>query len=70
MTLEDESGTVNLVVRPEIWERHRSVARRSPAWVVQGRLERRSGVTHVLAETLEDLASLLPELRTQSRDFR
>ncbi|HRE98993.1 MAG TPA: error-prone DNA polymerase [Pirellulaceae bacterium] len=70
VTLEDESGTVNLVIRPDIWERHRNVARRSPAWIVRGKLERRSGVTHVIAESIDDLASALPELRTRSRDFR
>lgn len=70
VTLEDESGTVNLVIRPDVWDRFYSVAKRSPAWIVHGRLERRSGVTHVIATRIEDLAQKLPELRTSSRDFR
>lgn len=70
VTLEDESGTVNLVIRPDVWQRFYSVAKRSPAWIVHGRLERRSGVTHVIVRRIEDLAQKLPELRTSSRDFR
>ena len=33
VTLEDETGLVNLVIRPNIWERYYKIARTSPAWV-------------------------------------
>ena len=36
VTLEDETGIVNLIVRPEIWERHHQIARRSQALLAGG----------------------------------
>ena len=70
VTLEDESGTANLVLRQEIWEKYYRVARRSSAWWVTGKLEKRQGVIHVLVQRIEDLSSLLGEVNTRSRDFR
>ena len=70
MTLEDETGTSNLVVRPQIWERFYTVAKRASALIAQGILERQGLVIHVVVNRLEDLTQQLEELRTQSRDFR
>jgi error-prone DNA polymerase len=70
VTLEDETGIVNLIVRPNIWQRFRSVARQAIALYAQGRLQRSQGVTHVLVAKLADLSKLLPELGSTSRDFR
>jgi error-prone DNA polymerase len=70
VTLEDETGTANLVVRQQTWERFRAVARRSPAWVAHGTLERKGAVVHVLVQRLEDLSVKLGALHTKSRDFR
>jgi error-prone DNA polymerase len=69
VTLEDETGLANLVLRPEIWERFYNVARTSPAWIAHGALESREGVIHIVANRLEDLSSRLGELRVRSRDF-
>lgn len=68
-TLEDETGTINLVVRQKIWERYFKIARHSQAWLVWGRLERKDTVVHVLVERLEDLSDVLGGVRTYSRDF-
>jgi error-prone DNA polymerase len=73
VTLEDETGTINLVVKPKIWERYYRIVRTRPAWIAHGKLERRSGVIHVIVNRLEDLAERLGEtrdLKTRSRDFR
>jgi error-prone DNA polymerase len=77
VTLEDESGTINLVIRPEVFETHRPVAMRGGLIGVEGRLQRDGPVIHVVAETLADfsprLARLLPDavpLVSGSRDFR
>ena len=73
VTLEDETGTINLVVKPKIWERYYQIVRTRPAWIAHGKLERRSGVIHVIVNRLEDLAERLGEereLKTKSRDFR
>jgi error-prone DNA polymerase len=55
MLLEDEWGTINLVVTPPVYERHRLIVRTEPFVLVQGRLERRSGVTNVVVDTLRAL---------------
>ncbi len=44
VTLEDETGSMNLVLRPDVWDRHYTLARTSNAWLVSGVLENREGV--------------------------
>jgi error-prone DNA polymerase len=73
ITLEDETGVANLVVRVQIWERYYEVARRASSMIVDGMLERKGQVIHVVASRLRDLAKelrRLESLRTKSRDFR
>ena len=70
VTLEDETGSANVVVMPHIWQRYFQVARRSAAWVVHGRLEKKNNVIHVVATRLEDMAGRLGGLKLKSRDFR
>jgi error-prone DNA polymerase len=55
MLLEDERGTVNLVVPPPVYERHRTLVRRDVLLRARGRLERREGVVNVLAAELAPL---------------
>ncbi|MCA9266219.1 MAG: error-prone DNA polymerase, partial [Planctomycetales bacterium] len=73
VTLEDETGTANLVVKQPIWERFYHVARRSPAWIAFGKLERKETVIHVVAQRLVDFAEFTQanahQLRVKSRDF-
>jgi error-prone DNA polymerase len=40
LLLEDEYGTINLVVPPQIYERHRLVVRTEPLMLVTGKLEK------------------------------
>jgi error-prone DNA polymerase len=70
VTLEDETGTVNLVVHPRTWERYRRVTLQATAWLVHGRLEAREGVQHVMVRRVEDLAAWLATPPVRSRDFR
>ncbi len=70
VTLEDETGTANLVVKQKIWERYYKIARRAPAWIAHGKLEKKSGVIHVVVNRLEDMSDRLNELKLKSRDFR
>ena len=69
LTLEDESGQVNVIV----WERVGSQQRRplieSKLLEIRGELQRQEGVTHVIAQRLIDRSALLGELITRSRDF-
>jgi error-prone DNA polymerase len=69
VTLEDETGVANLVIKPPIWDRYYQIARRSPAWIAHGCLENREGVIHLVVSRLEDLSARLGELRVKSRDF-
>jgi error-prone DNA polymerase len=55
MLLEDEWGTINLVVTPPVYERHRLIVRTEPFVLVGGRLERRSGVINVVVDSLRAL---------------
>ena len=70
VTLEDETGTANLVVKQKIWQRFYKIARRSPAWIAHGKLEKKNGVIHVVVNRLEDMSCRLEELQIKSRDFR
>jgi len=69
MTLEDETGTVNLIVRPQVWERFRRVANQARALIATGLLQRQEGVIHLIADRLEDVTEQLPNLGHVSRDF-
>jgi error-prone DNA polymerase len=70
VTLEDETGVANLIVRQAIWDRYHRVASAAVAMVAHGRLERQGQVVHVLVSRLEDLAALAGKVASQSRDFR
>jgi error-prone DNA polymerase len=67
VNLEDETGLVNVICSAGVWDRHRAVARTSPALLVRGTLERVEGVINVVADRLEALPLTAP---TRSRDFR
>ncbi|MDD4787475.1 MAG: error-prone DNA polymerase [Pirellulales bacterium] len=69
VTLEDETGTANLIVRPDVWKRFRATALRANILLVRGRLQREGRVIHVIAAWMEDLSSRLAELAARSRDF-
>ena len=70
MTLEDETGMVNVVVWAQVAERQRRVFLESQLLAVEGRMESAEGSQHLIATRLEDLSSLLGGVATSSRDFR
>ncbi|MEN6459374.1 MAG: error-prone DNA polymerase [Thermoguttaceae bacterium] len=69
VTLEDETGTANLIVRPGVWRRWCEAAMQAIVLQAEGQLQRESGVLHVLTTKLEDLSAWLQQLGPQSRDF-
>lgn len=69
VTLEDDSGWLNLIVWRDLADRQRRVLLESQMLGVIGELQKAEGVTHVLAHRLEDLSELLAGLDTRSRDF-
>jgi error-prone DNA polymerase len=67
VNLEDESGHVNVIFSKGAWARWGSVARRSPALMIRGALQRGQGTLALQAEFVEPLAL---GATTPSRDWR
>ena len=67
VTLEDETGIANLIVRPAVYDRYRAAARHAGALVATGTVERDGVVVHLLVRALVPLRTLVT---TSSRDFR
>ena len=70
MTIEDETGRLDLIVRPDVYEHFRDAAVYSKLVVARGRVERRDGVVHLLSLAFEDIERLSEKLPRLSRDFR
>jgi DNA polymerase III alpha subunit len=62
VTLEDETGTANVVVWANVYERFRRAVIAGRLLRVTGKLQREAGVVHVVAEAIEDLSPLLDRL--------
>lgn len=69
ITLEDETGVVNLIVRPRIFERDRVAGRHATVLHASGRVERSGAVLHVLVSRLRSLDAWEAGLAAKSRDF-
>ncbi len=70
VTLEDETGYVNLVVWQRVADRDRRALTASRLMAAYGEVQRDGQVIHVIASQLRDFSDLLGELTTRSRDFR
>ena len=66
LNLEDETGLLNVVVLPQVWEAHYEIARKAVGVVIEGVLEYRDGVTNLVAHRFEHW----PVEGITSRDFR
>jgi error-prone DNA polymerase len=62
MLLEDEHGQVNLIVPPDVYERHRATVRAEPLVLARGRYERIRENRNVLVSELESLGRLAREV--------
>lgn len=69
VTLEDETGHVNLIVWESVAQAQRRPLVESRLLEVEGELQREGLVTHVIARRLTDRSQLLGELLARSRDF-
>jgi error-prone DNA polymerase len=69
VTLEDETGVINVVVWQRLAERQRDVLLDAVVMGVDGVLESSEGVHHLIARRLYDYGDVLPGLGFQSRDF-
>jgi error-prone DNA polymerase len=61
-TLEDETGPSNIIVWPDLFEAQRRILMTSSFLLVEGRLQKASGVVHVVAERVYDLTGSLRRL--------
>jgi error-prone DNA polymerase len=69
VTLEDETGWTNVVVKPALVEKQRRELLAAPLLGVYGQLQCADGVVHLVAQRLVDLSTWLGRLETRSRDF-
>ncbi len=78
MSLEDETGMVNVICPPQVWEAHKRMATVAPAMIIHGRVERTGGATDASGQTSGGSVNLVADaLRplkvaatVPSRDFR
>ncbi len=71
LSLEDESGSVQVIVWPAVYAEHRVVVRAARLLAVHGIWQHENGVRHLIARSFDDLTPLLGRLGLeQSRDFR
>ncbi|WP_418648604.1 error-prone DNA polymerase [Thauera butanivorans] len=69
ITLEDETGLVNVIVRPELLERQRRILLGAHLLGVYGQVSRQGQVVHLVANRVVDHSGMLRGLVARSRDF-
>ena len=72
ITLEDETGVVNLVVWRDVFDAYWQVARHATAMIVRGAIQREGEVVHVVTQRIDALtfdASSGSGIAVRSRDF-
>lgn len=62
LTLEDETGVVNIVVWRKLYERFRRAVIAGRLLRITGRLQRENNVIHIIAEQIEDISPMLDQL--------
>jgi error-prone DNA polymerase len=68
LTLEDETGIANIIVRPDVFSEQRAAIVGAPYLIVDGTLQIQDGVTSVKADRVVPLTGCEPE--ADSHDFR
>ncbi|MDA0254189.1 MAG: error-prone DNA polymerase [Planctomycetota bacterium] len=69
LTIEDETAAANIVVRPDVWTAADHAARRAAVLMVEGRIQRRGEVVHIVATRLTSATETAPALPRMARDF-
>ena len=69
VTLEDETGHINLIVWAQVAKAQRQPLLQARLLQVEGSVQKQDGVLYVVAKRLKDRSDLLGELLTRSRDF-
>ncbi|HEY1611051.1 MAG TPA: OB-fold nucleic acid binding domain-containing protein, partial [Paraburkholderia sp.] len=69
VSLEDETGSINVIVHEALVESQRKELLGSQLMAVAGVVQREGEVVHLVAHRLEDHSRLLGRLATESRNF-
>ncbi|MGX5201806.1 error-prone DNA polymerase [Aliikangiella sp. IMCC44632] len=70
LTLEDETGNMNIIIWKNTLEKFRKEILGSRLLLIKGTVEREKKVVHIVAGYIRDISDKLPEFRRKSRDFR
>ena len=69
ITLEDETGYINAVIWPRLWEKQRAQILGATILAIDGVMETDGNVHHLIAARVHDFSALAEGLSTRSRDF-
>ncbi len=69
MTLEDETGNINVIVWPVLFEKQRKQILNARLMAVYGTWQREGAVTHLVAQHIVDHSELLGSLTIEERNF-
>jgi error-prone DNA polymerase len=70
LALEDETGMMNVTLRPDVYRQYRAVLHRHPLLVVEGRLQVEGAVLNVVARHLEPVETAIAEPAHPARQAR
>jgi error-prone DNA polymerase len=70
LTLEDETGVGNIIVRPDFYDQEKMTLVNAPFLIVEGIVQTEDGVTAVRAEKVWPLEGLSADAAVESHDFR
>jgi error-prone DNA polymerase len=69
LTLEDETGVINIIVRPDMYEKERVTLVEAPFLIVEGILQNEEGVCSIKAERVQRLDGFASDAAIESHDF-
>jgi len=69
ITLEDETGNINVVVWQGIQQRFRQALLKGQLLLIKGKMEKKNSVVHVIAGFVQDQSEAIGQLKNLSRDF-
>lgn len=69
VTLEDETGNINVIVWPALFDKQRKDIQNARLMAVYGTWQREGTVTHLVAKRIADLSGMLGDLTIEERNF-
>jgi error-prone DNA polymerase len=69
VTLEDETGNINVIVWPALFDKQRKDILNARLMAVYGTWQREGAVTHLVAKRIADLSAMLGDLTIEERNF-